>query len=63
MHYTDRQLAAAMASKELEARFQALRDSVGELDQKLQKVEASVRADLVVTQRTSLPLCLRAWTP
>jgi len=46
MHYTDRQLAAAMASKELEARFQAVRNSGCELDQKLQKVDLSVRCDL-----------------
>merc|ERR1719440_2662185 len=45
MQYTDRQLASAMASHELEARFQAVRDSVLSLDCKLQEVEASIRAD------------------
>lgn len=46
MHYADRQLAAAMASKELEARFQAVRDSTCELDQKIHQADVSLRADL-----------------
>jgi hypothetical protein len=47
MHYADRLVAAAMGSTELEARFQAIRDSVTALDEKLQNVQASVRADLM----------------
>lgn len=46
MHYTDRSVQAAMASKELEARFQAVRDSVDAVDRKLQQADASIRADL-----------------
>jgi len=46
MHHTDRQVAAAMASKELEARFQAVRDSTTELERKLDRVADAVRVDL-----------------
>lgn len=45
MHYSDRQVAAAMSSKELEARFQIAHGVASELDQKLLQVEASVRSD------------------
>jgi len=46
MHYTDRQVAAAMSSNDLEARFQAVRDLVNQLDIKFLEAEAVVRADL-----------------
>merc|ERR1712232_845514 len=39
-------MASAMNSRELEARFQAVRDLVTALDEKVQRVETSVRADL-----------------